>query len=117
MGVRNTGGMGADPVPLLPHAGNAEGWARPVRHRKAHVMFSDGTWRTCQVTGWMHGRRQWFVELRWPDGRSDWRIYDRRYIHPVLTACLRTPARLAGPRIPAGGDVVVATITGWRLGR
>ena len=23
------------------------------------------------------------IHLRWQDGRDDWRLYDRRYVHPI----------------------------------
>ena len=49
-----------------------------------HVLFDDGGWRAAKVHGWLHDpRRGWLVEIEWPGGHNDWRLYDRRYIHPL----------------------------------
>ncbi len=60
-----------------------EGWDRLVHRRAAHVLFTDGTWRTAQVTGWRHARGRWFARLSWPGGGSGWHVHDRRCIHPI----------------------------------
>ena len=76
--------MSKQPSPLLLAASNPEGWSRPARHRAVHVAFDDGSWRMAEVLGWLHDpRRGWLVQIQWRDGRQEWRMYDRRYIHPV----------------------------------
>ena len=52
--------MGAQPEPLLPPADEPR--ARSMfRVRDVHVLYSD---------------------QRWHDGRTDWRKYDPRLVHP-----------------------------------
>jgi hypothetical protein len=75
--------MAARAVPLLRLAGNPAGWSRPARGTSAHALYSDGSWRTCRILGWLHHHERWFVHIRWPEGQSDWREYDRRYLHPA----------------------------------
>jgi hypothetical protein len=75
--------MAAKPVPLLPLTGDPRGWSHPVRRPRAHALYNDGIWRTCQVLGWLGARGQWYLHVRWPDGQTDWRKYDHRYIHPA----------------------------------
>jgi hypothetical protein len=84
MCVRIIGVVGKVPQPLLLAVDVPEGWTRPVRHRDVHVLFDDGGWRLAKVLGWLHDdRRGWQVQLQWRGGRTEWRLYDRRYIHPV----------------------------------
>ena len=74
--------MVRDAVPVLRAADGGTGRSRVPRASSAHVLFSDGSWRTCRVTGWtQNARGEWVVLIWWPDGRSDWRVYDSRYIH------------------------------------
>jgi hypothetical protein len=76
--------VGKQPQPLLPAVSTPEGWSRPVRHRAVHVLFDDGGWRMAKVLGWLRDpKRGWLVQLEWPGGRTEWRLYDRRYIHPL----------------------------------
>jgi hypothetical protein len=76
--------MSKQPSPLLLAVNNPEGWSRPARHRAVHVAFDDGSWRMAEVLGWLHDpRRGWLVQIQWRDGRQEWRMYDRRYIHPL----------------------------------
>ena len=49
-----------------------------------HILFDDGGWRMATVLGWLRDpKRGWLVQLGWPGGRTEWRLYDRRYIHPL----------------------------------
>lgn len=75
--------MSKDPQPLLAPAGEVAVQSLQ-RVRDAHVLYDDGEWRRCRVLGWARDpRRGWLALIRWPGGGSDWRRYDRRYIHPV----------------------------------
>jgi hypothetical protein len=49
----------------------------------AHVLLTDGTWRTARVTGRRRNRGRWYVCLRWASGRSIWHVHDPRYIYPA----------------------------------
>ncbi len=75
--------VAGEAAPLLPAVGEPDGWDRPVRQRAAHVLFTDGTWRYAQVTGWRRVRSRWYVRLAWRTGRRSWHVYDPRYVHPV----------------------------------
>jgi hypothetical protein len=55
------------------------------RLRTAEVIHSDMSWRRVSVLAWAVHRSGWAVLIRWPDGREDWRGYDRRYIRPALS--------------------------------
>jgi hypothetical protein len=68
--------------PMLPGVNEPDGWDRPGRDRQVRVRFTDGNWRTATVLGWRHREDDWYAHLRWPDGRSEWRCYDPRYIRP-----------------------------------
>ena len=71
-------------APLLLAVNRVEGWAKPVRHRDVHVCFDDGSWRPATVLAWLSDpRRGWLIQLRWPDGQQEWRLHDRRYVHPL----------------------------------
>lgn len=68
--------------PMLARVSEPDGWDRPGRDRRVRVRFTDGNWRTATVVGWRHREDRWYAHLRWPDGLSDWRAYDPRYIRP-----------------------------------
>jgi hypothetical protein len=53
--------------------------------RTAEVIHSDMSWRRVSVLAWAAHRNGWAVLIRWPDGREDWRGYDRQYIRPALS--------------------------------
>jgi hypothetical protein len=70
-------------VPVLPISADPRGWSRPARTTRAHALYTDGSWQTCHILGWLGSGRRWFVHIRWPDGQTDWRRYDARYLHPA----------------------------------
>jgi hypothetical protein len=75
---------GPGPQPVLRAVAEAGERNRVARQGRAHVLFTDGRWRTCRVIGWRQDpRRGWLVNLGWPDGRSGWYRYDPRAIHPA----------------------------------
>ena len=81
----------------------------PVR-RAAEVLYSDTSWRPCLIVAWARYRGGWAALIRWPDGREDWRQFNRRHMRPqasALRACPALPApvdqsRLAAWALPAG---------------
>lgn len=59
------------------------------------VLFRDGTWHLCRVTGWHKTEGRWLVRFRW--GVAGER-YEAWYFHdPVKTWQLTRPGRAAGP--------------------
>jgi hypothetical protein len=71
-------------APLLRAVAGPAGRSRPARHHDVHVLFDDGSWQQAMVLAWgRDAQREWLVLLRWPNGREEWRKYDRRCIHPV----------------------------------
>ena len=72
----------AEPEPLLPVADEPRGPSM-FRVRDIHVLFSDQHWHDARVLGWARGESgNWLLLIRWRDGRSDWRKYDPRLVHP-----------------------------------
>ena len=75
-------------VPMLGRVPSGE-LIDSARHepklRTAEVIHSDMSWRRVSVLAWAVHRNGWAVLIRWPDGREDWRGYDRRYIRPALS--------------------------------
>ena len=57
----------------------------PVR-RTAEVLYSDTSWRPCLIVAWARYRGGWAALIRWPDGREDWRQFDRRHMRPQISA-------------------------------
>src|SRR6201996_2544329 len=53
----------------------------PVR-RTAEVLSSDTSWRPCQIVAWARPQGGWAALIRWPDGREDWRQFNRRHMRP-----------------------------------
>src|ERR1700744_504855 len=53
----------------------------PVR-RTAEVLYSDTSWRPCQIVAWARHQGGWAALIRWPDGREDWRQFNRRPMRP-----------------------------------
>src|ERR1700761_5395951 len=53
----------------------------PVR-RAAEVLYSDTSWRPCQIVAWARHGGGWAALIRWPDGREDWRQFNRRHMRP-----------------------------------
>jgi hypothetical protein len=53
----------------------------PVR-RTAEVLYSDTSWRPCLIVAWARYRGGWAALIRWPDGREDWRQFNRRHMRP-----------------------------------
>jgi len=70
--------------------------------RTAEVIHSDMSWRRVSVLAWAVHRNGWAVLIRWPDGREDWRGYDRRYIRPALSLVVGLPP--SPPRSRHRGD-------------
>jgi hypothetical protein len=75
----------------------------PVR-RAAEVLYSDTSWRPCLIVAWARYRGGWAALIRWPDGREDWRQFNRRHMRPQASALRACPALPSGaPRaLPAG---------------
>lgn len=60
------------------------GWERPADHPSASVLFDDGICRPVDVLGWVRDPdRGWVMDLRWPSGHREWRVYDSRYVHSI----------------------------------
>src|SRR6201995_1225400 len=53
----------------------------PVR-RTAEVLYSDTSWRPCLIVAWAQYQGGWAALIRWPDGREDWRQFNRRHMRP-----------------------------------
>ena len=53
----------------------------PVR-RTAEVLYSDTSWRPCWIVAWARYQGGWAALIRWPDGREDWRQFNRRHMRP-----------------------------------
>ena len=83
----------------------------PVR-RTAEVLYSDTSWRPCLIVAWARYRGGWAALIRWPDGREDWRQFNRRHMRPEgfgdpgLGVLILLPGRLhraeVGKRYPGG---------------
>ena len=65
----------------------------PVRSA-AEVLYSDTSWRPCVIVAWARYRGGWAALIRWPDGREDWRQFNRRHMRPRGSR----PPGLAGRR-------------------
>lgn len=72
----------------------------PVR-RTAEVLYSDTSWRPCLIVAWARYRGGWAALIRWPDGREDWRQFNRRHMRPQGSGLITRASRAAG-RSPAG---------------
>ncbi len=57
----------------------------PVR-RAAEVLYSDTSWRPCLIVAWARYTGGWAALIRWPDGREDWRQFNRRHMRPQASA-------------------------------
>ena len=69
----------------------------PVR-RAAEVLYSDTSWRPCLIVAWARYSGGWAALIRWPDGREDWRQFNRRHMRPQ-------GSRLIEPAPPPAGAV------------
>ena len=78
----------------------------PVR-RTAEVLYSDTSWRPCLIVAWARYRGGWAALIRWPDGREDWRQFDRRHMRPQGPGLGRASAD-QGAAVPAGRVLLVA---------
>ncbi len=93
----------------------------PVR-RTAEVLYSDTSWRPCLIVAWARYQGGWAALIRWPDGREDWRQFNRRHMRPEgygdpgLRVLLVLPGGLHRP-VGAGPlrDPVVDLLTGRRV--
>jgi hypothetical protein len=93
----------------------------PVR-RIAEVLYSDTSWRPCLIVAWAQYQGGWAALIRWPDGREDWRQFNRRHMRPEgfgdpgLRVLL---VLLGGLHLPVGagplGHPVVDLLTGRRV--
>jgi hypothetical protein len=87
-------------VPVLARVPAGE-MIHSTRHepklRVAEVLHSDMSWRRVSVLAWAGHRNGWAVLIRWPDGREDWRAYDRRHIRPALS--LRSRLRAGASKL------------------
>ena len=75
----------------------------PVR-RAAEVLYSDTSWRPCLIVAWARYRGGWAALIRWPDGREDWRQFNRRHMRPqasALRACGALPSALGAAALLA----------------
>jgi hypothetical protein len=116
-------GFGAYPAPIgtvpalskVPAGEMISSTRHEPKHRVAEVLHSDTSWRRVTVLAWAARRKGWAVLIRWPDGREDWREYDRRHIRPGLSLCSAVVARggLVTARLMAG-VVSVAAVPGAR---
>jgi hypothetical protein len=99
----------------------------PVR-RTAEVLYSDTSWRPCLIVAWARYRGGWAALIRWPDGREDWRQFDRRHMRPqgpalriLLLGLLLGCAHLRVSRDPGGDPVAdylaAGRVLGWRIGQ
>src|ERR1017187_8016994 len=92
-------------VPMLGRVPSGE-LIDSARHepklRTAEVIHSDMSWRRVSVLAWAVHRNGWAVLIRWPDGREDWRGYDRRYIRPALSLVVGGSGQLDRSRRHAG---------------
>jgi hypothetical protein len=52
------------------------------QHHTAEALYSDQTWRPCNIIAWARHREGWAALIRWPSGREDWRHFDRRSLRP-----------------------------------
>jgi hypothetical protein len=101
-------GFGAYPAPTgtvpalskVPAGEMISSTRHEPKHRVAEVLHSDTSWRRVTVLAWAARRKGWAVLIRWPDGREDWREYDRRHIRPGLSLCSAVVAR--GGLVTAG---------------
>src|ERR1700742_990206 len=105
-------------VPMLSRVPAGELMDSPRRapgRRTAEVLYSDTSWRPCLIVAWARHQGGWAALIRWPDGREDWRQFNRRHMRPqgfgdpglrVLVVLLsRRPHLLVGVH-PAGHPVV-----------
>src|ERR1039457_393195 len=85
-----------------PPTGGGGGPAGEPKLRTAEVIHSDMSWRRVSVLAWAVHRNGWAVLIRWPDGREDWRGYDRRDIRPGLSLVVGGSGQLDRSRRHAG---------------
>src|SRR6201999_2787193 len=72
-------------VPMLSRVPAGELMDSPRRapgRRTAEVLYSDTSWRPCLIVAWARHRGGWAALIRWPDGREDWRQFNRRHMRP-----------------------------------
>src|ERR1700759_5152765 len=88
----------------------------PVR-RTAEVLYSDTSWRPCQIVAWAQHRGGWAALIRWPDGREDWRQFNRRHMRPqgFGDPGLRGLVVVPGRRLPLGVVPGPARLAGRRV--
>jgi hypothetical protein len=86
----------------------------PVR-RTAEVLYSDTSWRPCLIVAWVQYQGGWAALIRWPDGREDWRQFNRRHMRPggygdpglrILAVVVGRRPHLVVGADPAGDPVV-----------
>src|ERR1035438_5346902 len=93
MGAGKTPAGGYPPpvgtVPMLTRVPAGEPMDSPRRapvRRAAEVLYSDTSWRPCLIVAWARYRGGWAALIRWPDGREDWRQFNRRHMRPQSSA-------------------------------
>ena len=79
----------------------------PVR-RTAEVLYSDTSWRPCLIVAWARYRGGWAALIRWPDGREDWRQFNRRHMRPQGSGLTTRASR----RCPAAHPCAAGPIAG-----
>ena len=91
----------------------------PVR-RTAEVLYSDTSWRPCQIVAWAQYQGGWAALIRWPDGREDWRQFNRRHMRPqahgdpgLAGGRVRGPA---GSLLPGPGRALAIAVFGEQRG-
>jgi hypothetical protein len=89
MGAGKTSSGGYPPpvgtVPMLTRVPAGELMDSPRRapvRRAAEVLYSDTSWRPCLIVAWARYSGGWAALIRWPDGREDWRQFNRRHMRP-----------------------------------
>src|SRR5450631_1706260 len=107
MGAGKTSAGGYPPpvgtVPMLTRVPAGELMDSPRRapvRRAAEVLYSDTSWRPCLIVAWARYRGGWAALIRWPDGREDWRQFNRRHMRPQVSALRACPALPSGAPAP-----------------
>jgi hypothetical protein len=85
----------------------------PVR-RTAEVLYSDTSWRPCLIVAWARYRGGWAALIRWPDGREDWRQFNRRHMRPQGSGLTTRASRRCPAVHPGSGRADRRTLPGRR---
>src|SRR5271157_283857 len=100
MGAGKTSSGGYPPpvgtVPMLTRVPAGELMDSPRRapvRRTAEVLYSDTSWRPCLIVAWARYRGGWAALIRWPDGREDWRQFNRRHMRPQGSGLITRASR------------------------